>query len=373
MTPEEQKRLKAELQRALQEARTGLGHLDAAAQAELFALFEATADEIADVLASLAGGDGVIPLANLQVVMGEAGALLTALRDGQEQLIRRVLDDAAENGAGAVKRMRAAAAAGEIPASAIVAMPSPIEAARAAVEAVFNERMADGLNLSDRIWRNHLATREELLPALQQAIIEGATARDATRLAIARGEKVGEDLINQIEMARAGALGAKTKEVLASKERRAYADAARVMRTEMDRTNIETTRKAIYNAQGVAGTRFMLSPAHPRFDVCDWHAGVNLYGLGKGVYPPGKSPLPAHPNTLSYEEAVFEWELTEKDRTERDDPLAWLKQRSALEQHGVLQSEQKVQALRQGLLQEDEVTLPWRMMKDRYESQLGPT
>jgi hypothetical protein len=53
------------------------------------------------------------------------------------------------------------------------------------------------------------------------------------------------------------------------------------------------------------GTRFLLSPSHPEHDECDLHASANLYGLGPGVYPPGKTPWPAHPNTLSYVVAVF--------------------------------------------------------------------
>ncbi len=44
------------------------------------------------------------------------------------------------------------------------------------------------------------------------------------------------------------------------------------------------------------------------------HATANLFGLGKGVYPPGQNPWPAHPNTLSYVVAVFEEDVTEEDR-----------------------------------------------------------
>ena len=40
-----------------------------------------------------------------------------------------------------------------------------------------------------------------------------------------------------------------------------------------------------------------LSSKHPRVDVCDYHAGVDKYGLGPGVYPKAEAPLPPyHPN-----------------------------------------------------------------------------
>lgn len=57
------------------------------------------------------------------------------------------------------------------------------------------------------------------------------------------------------------------------------------------------------------GLRFMLSPRHPRVDICDEHAAADLYGLGQGVYPVDECPWPAHPNTFSYTEAVYRDEI----------------------------------------------------------------
>ncbi|MBO4329635.1 MAG: hypothetical protein J5820_03255 [Rhodocyclaceae bacterium] len=40
-----------------------------------------------------------------------------------------------------------------------------------------------------------------------------------------------------------------------------------------------------------------MSRTHPDADICDYHAGVDLYGLGKGIYPKEKAPLPPyHPH-----------------------------------------------------------------------------
>jgi len=37
----------------------------------------------------------------------------------------------------------------------------------------------------------------------------------------------------------------------------------------------------------------LTAPMHPMDDICDVHAGANLYGLGKGCYPKGKARLQA--------------------------------------------------------------------------------
>ncbi len=78
--------------------------------------------------------------------------------------------------------------------------------------------------------------------------------------------------------------------------------------------NIKEYQNSLVGVSGVVGTRFLLSKNHSQKDICDIHANINLFGLGAGVYPLGKSPLPAHKNTLSYEVAVFEDEVTEEDR-----------------------------------------------------------
>lgn len=361
----QQERLQRAVKRAEEQVQKGLVGLDAKAQQELQAVFEDAAGEISRVLQRHAGPDGRVPLEAMQAVAGESGLLLQALLDEQWLLIQRYLDLAAGNGAETIELLRQASRAPGFPPDALQALPDA-QAARNEVLAVVVQGVAeDGLDLSQRLWRNHQALRAELLPALQRAILAGHSATDATRAAVAQGLQVSAEQIHQIEMARAGALGEQAKKILASDEAVAYANARRVLRTEMDRANMMARRAGIYAVEGVAGTRFLLSPRHPRYDICDMHARVNLYGLGAGVYPPGLSPLPAHPNTLSHEEAVFEWEIEEKDRT-RDDLMEWLAQRTDQELLGILQSGQKVRAVREKLLQPDEITLPWRQLEPKY-------
>src|SRR5690606_12522781 len=147
----------------------------------------------------------------------------------------------------------------------------------------------------------------------------------------------------------------------------AYARARRVFRTELNRAHGTAYMEAGFRVSGVIGTRFLLSPAHPRRDICDMHAKVNRYGLGPGVYPKDRNPWPAHPNTLSYVVVVFDDEVSAADRAGKVDRISWLKQQSAETKAAVLGSGGKVSALDRGILKEDEIGTPWNVLKKRYE------
>lgn len=365
MTAEQQQRLKRAMEAAISAVQRGAEKLDARVQAELLALMEGAAGDVALALKRAAGQDGLIPAHALPTVVGQIELILIELRDAQLTLIEEAVQEASENGGGLIDALQDAAKAGQVPTDSVTRLPAAPAAANEALQAVLHQIQEDGLNLSDRVWRNWQALREELLPQIQRSVLAGETARAATREALLRGGKVTEAEINRVELARAGALADQADEILGSEAGTAYANAQRVFRTEMDRANILAARAGIYATEGVVGTRFLLSPAHPRFDICDMHASVNLYGLGPGVYPPGASPLPAHPNTLSYEEAVFEWEVSEQDR-KRDDLMGWLDGLGNDDLYGVLQSKDKVSAFRAGLLQPGELTLPWRELKGKY-------
>ena len=57
----------------------------------------------------------------------------------------------------------------------------------------------------------------------------------------------------------------------------------------------------------VIGVQWLLSPAHPRPDICDYHAEVDAYGMGAGVYPKDSAPsVPAHPNCLCSKVPVYD-------------------------------------------------------------------
>jgi hypothetical protein len=115
------------------------------------------------------------------------------------------------------------------------------------------------------------------------------------------------------------------------------ASSLRVVRTEINRAHGEAYMEGAARAPGFVGFRFLLSPQHPRHDVCDLFATQNLHGLGAGVYPDRQAcPWPAHPNTLSFVVAVFEEEVTAADRAGRETTVQALQRLAPEVREGVL-------------------------------------
>ena len=363
---EEQRALAEALRTALIGANERLQGLDAETMRQLAALFDDAAADLVQAIRGRAQRDGVIPASELSSLLAEVGLLLGQLAGDQEQLLREAIDQSAQSGGRVADDLRSTADRVESLKEYLGAVPDAPAAAAEAVNTVWYTQMADGLVLSDRLWANYQGVRQAIEPVLTRSILEGETARLSARQAIAQGLQVDQNTLNRIELARAGALGEQTRSVLASDARKAYSAAERVFRTEIDRANIEASRATIYNVRGVVGTRVKLSPRHPRFDICDLHARANLYELGPGVYPPGRSPIPAHPNTLTREEAVFEWEITEADRQNPVTVFELLERQDESRQYDVLQSEDKVRELRAGRLKAEHILRPWRDIEDEY-------
>ena len=61
--------------------------------------------------------------------------------------------------------------------------------------------------------------------------------------------------------------------------------------------NAQELRKALYEGyhfqqERIQYVQIRLSSKHPKTDICDYHAKVDLYGLGPGVYPKAEAPKP---------------------------------------------------------------------------------
>lgn len=98
---------------------------------------------------------------------------------------------------------------------------------------------------------------------------------------------------------------------------------------------------------------------------CDLYARANLHGLGKGVYPAGAHPYPAHPMTLSFLVAVFVEDITPEDRAGTVTPFDWLRTQPAEVQTGVLGGQRKQQAFAAGQLLPGDLRAPWRDIRTR--------
>lgn len=92
-------------------------------------------------------------------------------------------------------------------------------------------------------------------------------------------------------------------------------DARRIARTEMAQAYHEADNLSAARSRVVRGLKWTLSSNHPEYDVCDELARQDLFGLGPGVYPPGKLPSLPHPNCQCSSRFVL------RDPDERGEPV----------------------------------------------------
>lgn len=348
---------RARIKRGSALGRAALRREEREVRRRLQTLYEQARAEIEQTIIERGDQLGILRLGVLQDLRAQLDASIDRLGRRRDQLLDEALARAIAIGVGPFSADLPAASLGRISDQILLFMHSYIE--------------ADGLQLSDRLWRLDQHARESVGRAVETAVIQGHSASRAAQEFLARGVAVPADVAAKMEMAGAGRLARVAGRALMTGdgERSAYANALRVFRTEINRAHGEAYRASLDQLPDVIGVRFVLSPAHPQRDVCDMHASVNRYGLGPGVYPKGKSPWPAHPNTLSFEEVVFADEVTDEDRRGQEDRISWLQRQPPEIQEAVLGSRMKRGALEQGKLTEGQISTPWRVLKVRYQQQ----
>ena len=345
--------VKATIKRGEAAARRQMGRLVGRDLRELERIYKTAAESLREEIRAAAGPDGNIRVDALETLRSKIVARLNGLGRDRDALL--------------VSGMQESSRIGVSPFEQVPDIKTDlVNVADDALHFVTTFVAADGLQLSDRLWRLNRGAREAVVAVLEQAVIQGHTASQAAQQFLGRGEPVPADVRSKINDAQADPVARAAGAALLRDEDSAYANALRVFRTELNRAHGNAFRAAAFEHPDVVGTRFLLSPAHPRRDICDMHARVNLYGLGPGVYPKGKSPWPAHPNTLSFEEMVFRDEIADADR-ERDDPVEWLRGQEPGMQEAVLGSRKKKEALQAGILQKNEIATPWNVLKERYQ------
>lgn len=277
------------IRRASAAARDAVMSLDADMAARLKTLYQDVITEMQQRLRSAADAADAVSVQRLNTYLTQAQNNLLELDRAQRGLLREGLTQAAEWG---VKPW----------------LEVGVSLDRLADDAVrFVEHFvaADGLRLSDRLWRITSGTMNSLAETLRRNVVLG---RDATQAALeftAKQQALPLELRAALGKDRPTALGKAVDDVLRSEPGAAYAKALRVFRTEINRAHGEAYQRSTAQHPDVIGMQFMLSPNHPRRDICDTLAEQNLHGLGAGVYPLGQAPWPAHPNTMSFLVAVF--------------------------------------------------------------------
>lgn len=323
----------AAIRRASQQARHAMQRLADDAVAELVRIYEAAAELVRQAVGAAGTGPKVrleqlrALMATVEQVLDSAGAARTAVLDA-------ALQQAAELGVRPLTAAGLAATGRAVP--AVLDGAQALQVVDQAVRFVQAFRAADGLVLSDRLWRIDRGAREALGRAIEQAVVQGWSADKAAQdllmraLPVPPATQAAQALADVDRVQGAAAL-------LRDPNAGPLASSLQVLRTETNRAHGEAYMAGAETAPGVVGFRFLLSPRHPKPDICDLLASQNLHGLGKGVYPTREAtPWPAHPNTLSFVVAVFADQVTDADRAGRETTLQALQRLAPEIRAGVL-------------------------------------
>lgn len=214
-------------------------------------------DAISGWLKDNASADGDVPPEQLPAFEAFIDALLRNLQEEWQQALQEGLGELAMIGASLV----------EVGSASIAAQ---------ALEQLRAFTGADGLQLSDRVWRVNTATRSRIVDTLRGAILRGATARESARALLDEGKGVSAEIAAMVRAARAGSLSTAVAETLLTGPGAPMRNALRVMRTELNRAYTESFVNAAFQNADVAAVKFNLSPAHPRPDVC-FRAGTKVF------------------------------------------------------------------------------------------------
>lgn len=320
----------AAIHAATRRAHAEMRVLDAAARTILIGIYRDAAEVIANRVRAAAGGNDLIGYARLQDLREQIDRILGDLEERRNAQLDANLIRAAQLGAAPWDEY-AVAQSQALPISA-----ASQRVAQDAVRFVASFIARDGLQLSDRLWRIDSGARDTIKSAIARAVVSGQGAAEAARELLSRGEPVSAGISDKMREASAARLSNQVKAQLAG-EASPMTNALRLMRTEINRAHGEAFMSGAESHPDFGGHKYLLSPAHPKPDICDLLATQNLYGLGEGVYPNREAtPWPAHPNTLSFIAPVFKDEVTEADREGKETEAAALARLSPERREGVL-------------------------------------
>lgn len=108
---------------------------------------------------------------------------------------------------------------------------------------------------------------------------------------------------------------------------RAQFQARRIIRHETAEAMRASYLESVQGQPYTMGIRWVLSPAHPRPDICDLYARQALHGLGPGGYPDNGVPETPHPMCLCSHEAIIDRHHFRRQRAirlgEAEPPRPW--------------------------------------------------
>lgn len=356
---------RAAIKRASQQARNAMQQLDGQSVDELLKIYSDAMLEVKAAIRDRVDANDMVPQAALKDLLRQVEDIVDTLGQRRDALLADKLTQAADLGVRPYT-LPGVAATGR-PGQAVLTSVAAMTVSQEAVAFVQSFTAADGLRLSDRVWRLDQGAKEALSRSIGRAVVAGWDASRASAQFMYSGQAVPLDVRSRLYAGKADAL-VRQADLLTGDGGEVW-KADRVFRTEINRAHGTAYMAGAEKTPGFVGFRFLLSPRHPRPDVCDHFANQNLYGLGKGVYPSAKAcPWPAHPNTLSFVEMVFDNEITAADRAGKETPMQAMARLPADVRDGVL-GKTKATYFDQGLLGQGAIRSPLKAVDARLERQ----
>lgn len=294
--------------RAVRESRKGFLVDLQQRQADLRELYESAAREIQRQLAFYAEGDGSITFQRLDALLKDVRRTIGNMGGIRDRQLENGIGESAK--LGILGYALALELAGHGTAE-LVAVFGKVH--RETVEAVYDFIAADGLQLSDRLYRLDLGAKEKVSSMIQRAVVQGESARESAQRLIRGGKPLTSELKAKMGFNRSAKIGSDVVEIFSAKgQENVVHNALRLFRTELARANNEGFLRTGKNLSTVAGNRWNLTASHPRRDICDTYATQNLDGLGPGGYKTDHYPAHAHPECLCFPSPIFTFEEGEK-------------------------------------------------------------
>lgn len=355
---------RAAIKRASQQARNAMQQLDKDNIEALLKIYGEAMQEVKAAIRARVGAGDLVPVAQLKELLRQVEDIVDKLGGQRDALLNLGLEAAAELGVRPYT-LGGVLATGR-PGQAVLNSVAAMRVSTDAVAFVQSFTAADGLKLSDRLWRLDQGAKEALTRAIGQAVVAGWDASKASAQFMYTGESVPLDVRARLAGAKADELVRKADLLVGDQGEVWKAD--RVFRTEINRAHGTAYMAGAEKTPGFVGFRFLLSPRHHTHDICDLLATQNLYGLGKGVYPDAKRcPWPAHPNTMSFVEMVFADEVTATDQSGKETVTDAMGRLTAEQRAGVLGVE-KADLYDQGKVKPWMIRSPLYAVKERLSS-----
>ena len=276
--------------------------------AQVIKVYRRTADNLRLALSRSADADGAVNVRHLEGLLADINRQLDEAAKRRNAEIDTGLQAAAEYGA-------EGSAVGIAEAAGITSAPAFHRVSREAVEFIREFVHADGLQLSDRLWRLDRGAKQTVAEILEDAVVQGTSARDTARAILRRGDPLSADLKVKMGLNTTAKIGSQIDQLLTPIKGMGNPvyRARLVAQTEINRAHRTAYRMQTQSFDFVKGMKWNLSKSHPRPDICDPLATEDRHGLGPGVYPIDEYPkVPAHPGCICFETAVLDDEALDK-------------------------------------------------------------